>query len=59
VTDETAPEGTIFVCAACGRTNKTRYGFGDSACSLHVVLCVESSLVFEDGLVIKAEAVET
>jgi hypothetical protein len=26
---EFAPEGTIYVCLACGKTSKTRYGFDE------------------------------
>lgn len=45
-----APEGAIYVCAACGKTSPTRYGFDDQnrhvsqpgwdeSCMLHAILC--------------------
>lgn len=48
--DEPAPEGTVYVCAACGKTSPTRSGYDgtgkrvapgrwDSSCFLHAVLC--------------------
>lgn len=46
-----AREGTIWVCAACGKTHKDRYGNEgdgdrgwDESCMLHAVLCVEGSV---------------
>lgn len=47
---EPAPEGTIYVCAACGKTSNTRSGWysdntrssdgrWDESCMLHAVLC--------------------
>ncbi len=48
-----APEGQIYVCAACGKRSRTRYGFDDNnqnvgpshgwdeSCMLNAVLCYE------------------
>ncbi|MDR3502905.1 MAG: hypothetical protein P4L79_10005 [Legionella sp.] len=43
-----AREGTIWVCAACGKTHKDRYGMEgegsrgwDESCMMHAVLCDE------------------
>lgn len=47
---EPAPEGTIWVCGACGKTSPTKSGYGaqwerlvrngwDASCMLHAVLC--------------------
>lgn len=60
--NEVAPEGQVWVCGACGKRSKDRYGFQkidrgwDESCFLNSVLCLESSLVFQDGRVIKADA---
>lgn len=62
---ETAPDGQIFVCGACGKTSKSIYGdelhglgSWDESCMLNAVLCSEDSVVIEHGRAIKAEAVE-
>jgi hypothetical protein len=39
--DQTAPEGQVFVCGACGRVAKTRYGMKDDSCILWATLCHE------------------
>ena len=40
--NETAPEGQVWVCAACGKQSRDRYGYGwDESCMLHAVLCFE------------------
>lgn len=47
-----APEGQVWVCGACGKTSRTRYGFDatnvrvaspgwDESCMLNAVLCYE------------------
>jgi hypothetical protein len=36
-----APEGTIWVCGACGQHGKDRYEIGDESCLLNAVLCVD------------------
>lgn len=51
-----APEGSIWVCRACGRHGRDRYKLGDSSCVTWAILCAESSLVFEGGQLIRAEA---
>lgn len=45
-----APKGTIWVCAACGKTHKDRYGEDgegdlgwDESCMLKAVLCEEDT----------------
>lgn len=59
-----AKKGQVFVCGACGKRSKDRYGDQpvdqgwDVSCMLHAVLCDENSLGFnEDGRVNKAEAI--
>ena len=58
-----APKGQIWVCAACGKRSKTRYGIDennkdvadrgwDAACMLNAVLCY-------DSLILPYKAVET
>lgn len=44
--DRFAPEGAIWVCAACGKTHKDQYGMEgdgsrgwDESCALNSVLC--------------------
>lgn len=50
--NDVAPPGTVFVCGACGKTSRSRYGWNpdngaervadpgwDSSCMLHAVLC--------------------
>jgi hypothetical protein len=45
--NEVAPEGQVFVCAACGKRSKDRYGDQkidrgwDVSCMLNAVLCYE------------------
>lgn len=53
-----APKGKIWVCLACGKTSKNKYGdeFSqsgwDASCFLNSVLCDEDKLVFgKDGRV--------
>lgn len=60
-----APEGTVWVCTACGKRSRDKYGDDavdkgwDVSCFLHAVLCDESSLQFgEDGRVTKADLAE-
>ena len=49
VSDSKAGDGQIYVCAACGRTSKTRYGMGDSSCVLHAVLCYDNPSNGDNG----------
>ncbi|MHA1839909.1 MAG: hypothetical protein ACTSYO_08165 [Candidatus Ranarchaeia archaeon] len=64
MSNETAPNGAIFVCAACGKTQDELYpkddvlGGWDESCMLNAVLCKKDSLVYKDGRVIKADAYE-
>lgn len=65
--NEKAEVGTIFVCGACGKTARWRYGFDDKnvndperspgwdeSCAMHSVLCHEAKT--PDG---RFRAVET
>jgi hypothetical protein len=60
-----APPGMVYVCAACGKRSRDRYGDKaidrgwDVSCFMHSVLCKESTLEIEDGRVVYGEAVGT
>ena len=41
--DVTAPDGQIYVCAACGKTCKRAWGFSDVSCCMNAVLCYEKT----------------
>jgi hypothetical protein len=62
--NQIAPPGQVYVCSACGRRSRDRYGDQridcnwDESCMMHAVLCVESSLKVENGRVGEATAVE-
>jgi hypothetical protein len=43
--DSIAPEGAVFMCAACGRLSKTLYGLGDTSCVTWGVLVKEASII--------------
>lgn len=64
VADETAAPGYVFVCGACGKTSRTRYGLNetngwDESCMLNAVLCAEANLKRgPTGRVIEAKAVQ-
>ena len=56
MSNERAPEGHVFVCGACGKVSRWRYGFGDDgrrdatlgwdeSCMLHAVLVPEEAIV--------------
>lgn len=57
--NEIAPEGEVWVCQACGKMSKDKYGFQkiswgwDESCMLNSALFKESELVIEDNRVIK------
>ena len=51
-----APEGTEWVCGACGRHGSDRTRIGDESCFLNAVLCRKKLVVGEDGC--EWEAVE-
>ena len=61
-----AGDGEIFVCGACGKTSKDLYGeegddggySWDESCMLNAVLCIEESIVAENGRIVKADAVK-
>jgi hypothetical protein len=48
-----APTGAIWVCGACGKTARDRYGdpgtSWDESCMLNAILCDETSLVRRPG----------
>ena len=51
-----APEGAIWVCAACGKTHKDQYGMEgesshgwDESCMLNAVLCHSEQQPDPDG----------
>ena len=60
-----APEGHIYVCAACGKTSKSRYGFDDhdrsvashgwdESCMLNCALFREADVVRDErGRIVK------
>lgn len=49
-----APTGAIWVCGACGKTSKDRYGDPDSSwdesCMMNSVLCHEKKRFDQKGL---------
>ena len=48
----------IYVCGACGKTAENTIDFSDVSCAVNAVLCDPESLVYEDGKVIKADAIK-
>jgi hypothetical protein len=50
-----APEGFVYVCIACGKRSRDKYGdqasdYGwDESCMLHAHLARECDLVFDDS----------
>lgn len=57
--EEVAPEGQVWLCGACGKTNPTRSDNWDTSCRTHAVLVYIKSLRYQDGRVIGADAVPT
>ena len=60
--NQVAPEGQVWVCAACGKRSKDLYGHQpinrgwDVSCMLNALLCREDSLTLgDDGRVTKVE----
>ena len=57
-----APEGTVYVCAACGKRAKNRMNGGidqgwDESCFMNSMLCDEASIVLNtEGRVTQADA---
>jgi hypothetical protein len=53
--DVMAPPGAIWICGACGKASKSRYGddgtFWDESCTLNATLCHDDPPTFgEDGV---------
>jgi len=54
-----ANEGEVFVCLACGKRSKDRYGEmaisrgWDVSCMLNSILCLESHVVLKNERVVK------
>ena len=61
--NEVASEGQVFVCGACGKRSRDRYGdqkidWGwDVSCMMHAILVYENSIEMVNGRVVKAKAV--
>lgn len=61
--NQVAGDGEVWVCIACGKRSRDRFGMQaisvgwDASCMSKAILCLESSLAFEDGRVSKAQAV--
>lgn len=56
--DTLAPDGTVWVCLACGKTSPDRAGGSgwDISCFISAVLCRKDKLVFDDdGRVVKVD----
>lgn len=62
--NEKAPEGFVYVCVACGKRSKDRYGDlkidrgWDESCMLNCELFREDQLVIKGGLVVEVKKVE-
>jgi len=60
--NETAPEGQIFICSACGKRSKDKYGDQkidrgwDISCMIYSVLCYEEK--HKDGFWIPVKKVD-
>jgi hypothetical protein len=59
-----APEGTTWVCGACGKCARHRIDGGlsdgwDSSCTTWAVLCYDESIIVHDGVVRAARAVKS
>lgn len=58
MSNEIAPEGKVFVCCACGKRSRDRYGdqkidWGwDESCMLNCNLFDESDLIIRNGRVV-------
>ena len=57
--NQIAPEGQVFVCGACGKRSRDRYGDQkidrgwDESCMLNSFLCYEDKLELREGRVVK------
>jgi len=57
--EEMAPEGQVWVCSACGKYSKNRYGVGDVSCYVNSVLCYDDETLKKDkGRVVSARAIK-
>lgn len=56
-----APEGEVWVCLACGKMSRDKYGFDpitrgwDESCMLNSALIRQSRLVIDNGRVIRVK----
>lgn len=56
--NEVAPKGKVYVCGACGKRSRDRYGFQkidsrwDESCMMNCFLADESDLITENGRVV-------
>jgi hypothetical protein len=63
--NDSAKEGHIFVCAACGKRSRDRYGEQrisrgwDESCMMNAVELPEHTLIIENGLVVGVTEDET
>ena len=64
MSNHVAPDGQVYVCGACGKRSRDKYGDNaidhgwDVSCMMHAVLVHEASLCFgEGGRVVRADAV--
>ncbi len=51
-----APEGQIWVCGACGKSNNNRTRFKDVSCFMNAVLCWEKEKFGEPWVKVEEEA---
>ena len=57
--NELAPDGKVYVCMACGKRSKDRYGLNkishgwDESCMMNCELHDERDLEIEKGLVVR------
>lgn len=51
-----APEGTVWLCGACGRQGRDRHALGDTSCVTWAVLVQEASIQREADGTVRAEA---
>jgi hypothetical protein len=65
MSNHVAPEGQVYVCGACGKRSRDRYGEQkidrgwDASCMLNSVLVYEDSIELgSSGRVVKCKAVE-
>jgi len=62
--NEEAPEGSVYVCFACGKRSRDRYGskkidYGwDVSCMMNCNLVLENLLVIEGGRVVRIKEPE-